>query len=70
MMEEKRSGVPQLLHLQDNLVLRPNLNAKPVEEVDELRQFPFASVKEKLVLPPILSKEEILYPLYPEFKEA
>jgi hypothetical protein len=64
---ENINGVPHELQLHSIFVFWPNLNPKVfVPTVD--KQSPVKDTKEKLFFPPILNKEFILYPSYPESK--
>jgi hypothetical protein len=51
------------LHLHEILVFCPNLNLKVVLDDVEFKQFPFWSVNENELLPPINKSVEDLYPL-------
>jgi len=62
-MSENSNGVPQLIHLHEILVFCSNLNLKFVLDDVEFKQFPFESVNENELLPPINKFVEDLYPL-------
>jgi hypothetical protein len=58
---ENSKGVPHELQLQDILVFCPNFNPNVFVPAVE-RQSPIPEINEKLIFPPIVNGELILYP--------